>query len=171
MFKLLLDFNMKEKMFLQKSLKKKLVSVSLICLLLMGILFFNSSSLFAQTPLSVIVNSESAPADMSFAELKTILKGEQQRWKDDSKIMVALMKSSSAIGSDIVKKIYGMTADGFNKYWLSLVFQGKATAPVFFESENDLKMYVEKTKGAIGVITPTIAVNDKSILIDGKKIF
>lgn len=124
-----------------------------------------------QDQFAVVVNGETKVTEMKMQELKTVLKGEQQRWKDGSKVMIALMKTSSTIGSSVAQKVYGMSGDALNKFWLQLVFQGKATAPVFFESESDLKAYVAKTKGAIGVIGAAALQNEKSILVDGKKSF
>lgn len=132
-------------------------------------ILFNTA--FAQDQLAVVINGEAKVTELKMQELKTVLKGEQQRWKDGSKVMIALMKTSSSVGSTISQRVYGMSGDALNKFWLALVFQGKATAPVFFESENDLKAYVAKTKGAIGVISAATLQSEKSILIDGKKSF
>ena len=38
------------------------------------------------------------------------------------------------------------------KYWLSLVFQGRTSPPVFLDSDAEIIAYVLKTPGAIGVI-------------------
>ena len=139
-----------------------------VCIFLFSICF---CSFEQQMDFAVIISPETAITEMTFNDLKIVLKGEKQRWKDNTKIMIAMMKSSSPTGNDISKKVYGMSGDAINKYWLALVFQGKATAPVFFESESELKAYVSKTKGAIGVISANAVGNEKSILIDGKKVF
>ena len=109
--------------------------------------------LSAQTHnLVVISNPKGAQGDLTRAELTSIMKGEKQRWKDGTGITIALMKSSTATGEAIAKKVYGMTGDGINKYWLALVFQGKAKAPAFFNSASDLETFVSQTPGAIGIV-------------------
>lgn len=102
----------------------------------------------------------------------SILNGEKPYWKGGSKVSIALMKTSTKEGEEMAKMIYGMSGDELNKFWLSLVFQGKASAPSFFESENDLKAYVARTKGAIGILNSSSVIeSDKCLLIDGKKFF
>jgi ABC-type phosphate transport system substrate-binding protein len=121
--------------------------------------------------LAIISNSKGAPAEMSISELKTVFKGERQRWSDGTKVVIALMKTTTTSGSTTAQKLYGMSSQELNRYWLGLVFQGKAKAPKFFSSESDLKDYVTATPGAIGIIGLTSLEDGKSILIDGNKSF
>ena len=39
------------------------------------------------------------------------------------------------------------------KFWLSLVFQGRNNPPVFLDSDKDIISYIEKNPGAIGIIS------------------
>lgn len=118
--------------------------------------------------LAVIVNTKGAPAEMNMNQLKSTMKGEKLRWPDGSKVVIALMKTNTPIGQNTSKKIYNMSSDELNKFWLALVFQGKADAPNFFNSESELEEFVSQTKGSIGVVNQISPAN-KSILIDGKK--
>ena len=127
----------------------------------------------AQTPALVAVSNVSgAPADMKLSELKSVLMGEKQRWKNGDRILIALMKTNTQLGKTTSAKVYDMTGDELNKYWLALVFQGKAQAPKFFNSANELEDFVAQNPGAIGILDKPIADNDvKSITIDGQKTF
>ena len=118
--------------------------------------------------LVVIGNSKGVPADMKLAQLKSTMKGEKLRWPDGSKVVIALLKTTTPIGQNTSKKIYNMSANELNKYWLALVFQGKADAPNFFNSEAELAEFVSQTSGAIGVVNQPTASN-KTITIDGKR--
>lgn len=123
----------------------------------------------AQDPnLVVISNGKGAPAEMKMAQFKSALRGEKQRWPDGTKVVIALMKTSTPIGNATCKKIYNMSGNELNKYWLALVFQGKADAPNFFNSESELEAFVAQTQGSIGIVSQTINTN-KPVLIDGKK--
>jgi len=136
------------------------------------ILFFAGFHGFAQDQnLSVISNTKGVPDDMKMEDLRSVLKGEKQRWGDGTKVVVALMKTNTPAGSSTLKKIYGMTSDELNKYWLALVFQGKAKAPAFFNSAAELQVFVEQTPGAIGIVDSPGSGNHKKITIDGKKTF
>ena len=118
--------------------------------------------------LVVIGNSKGVPADLKLVQLKSTMKGEKLRWPDGSKVVIALLKSTTPIGQNTSKKIYNMSANELNKYWLALVFQGKADAPNFFNSEAELEEFVAQTTGAIGVVNQPAAGN-KTITIDGKR--
>ena len=118
--------------------------------------------------LVVIGNGNGVPADLKLVQLKSTMKGEKLRWPDGSKVVIALLKSTTPIGQNTSKKIYNMSANELNKYWLALVFQGKADAPNFFNSEAELEEFVAQTTGAIGVVNQP-ATGNKTITIDGKR--
>jgi len=121
--------------------------------------------------LSVIANSKGAPSEISFSKLKSVFKGEQQRWKDGTKVTLALMKTTTPIGDEIAKQLLGMTSKELNKYFLALVFQGKMSSPQFFDSEEDLIKYVKSNEGAIGIVGSKNTGGLNPILVDGKKTF
>src|SRR5215831_5097335 len=84
------------------------------------ILFFSNVSAHAQTEmLTVIRNEKGAPPELKLSELKSILKGEKQRWRDGNKITIALMKTSTPAGMYTCKKIYDMSSDELKKFWLA----------------------------------------------------
>lgn len=125
----------------------------------------------AQHPsLTVISNPKGAPTELKEPELKAVLKGERQRWHNGNKIIIALMKTNTDVGKYTSEKVYNMTADELKKYWLALVFQGKAEAPVFFNSTSELETFVAENPGAIGVVDQTPpATGTQVVLIDGRR--
>jgi len=65
-----------------------------------------------------------------------------------------------------------MDGNDVKKFWLAKVFQGKADAPVFFNSEAELKAFVSENEGAIGIVEIHIDNPDiRVVSIDGKKEF
>lgn len=138
---------------------------------MMATLFFLNAARSQSTNLLVISNQNGSPAMMKFSELKSIFLGEKQRWPNGTKIMIALMKTNNPIGKITSDKLYDMSGDELNKYWLALVFQGKASAPNFFNSVSDLENFVAQNPGAIGIIdqSATPPPDVKTILVDGKK--
>ena len=123
-------------------------------------------------PLTVISNQKGAPATLNLTELKSIFKGERQRWRNGTKVVIALMKPNTATGKVISNKLYNMSSDDVNKYWLALVFQGKADSPVSFDSETALESFVASNPGAIGIVQLNDATSDVQVtLVDGKKTF
>lgn len=125
-----------------------------------------------ETQLVAVSNLSGAPATMKLAELKSVLMGERQRWKNGTRVIIALMKTNTPVGKATTSRIYDMTGDELNKFWLALVFQGKAQAPSFFNSEAELASFVAQNPGAIGVMDKLVAETDiKPIVIDGQKSF
>jgi len=97
--------------------------------------------------------------------------GEQQRWPGGTKITIALMKTNTAAGKNTSEMIYGMSSDELNKFWLALVFQGKAAVPNFFNSASELENFVAQNPGAIGILDQVAANDDiKTIQVEGKKL-
>ena len=120
--------------------------------------------------LTVISNQNGSPSSLKFSELKSIFMGEQQRWRSGTKITIALMKTNTPAGKNTSQKIYGMSGDELNKFWLALVFQGKAQAPNFFNSAADLENFVAQNPGAIGILDQFDANDDvKTVLVEGRK--
>ncbi len=121
--------------------------------------------------LAIIANSKGAPTEISLSKLKSVFRGEQQRWKDGTKVTLALMKTTTPIGDEIAKRLLGMTSKELNKYFLAQVFQGKMSSPQFFDSEDDLIKYVKSNEGAIGIVGSKNTGGLNPILVDGKKTF
>ena len=141
-------------------------------LIIIGLIFLHLVARAQNEPLVVITNKKGAPEEMKMTELRSIMKGERQRWKDGNKIKIALMKPSTQTGISTCKKIYDKDGDEVKKFWLGLVFQGKADAPVFFNSEAELKTFVSENEGAIGMVVIFVNTPDiKMVSIDGKRDF
>ncbi len=141
-------------------------------IILIASMFCSVSAKAQQMPLSAITNTSGAPAEMKQSELKAFLRGETQRWKNGKRVLIALMKTNTPLGKSTADKIYDMTGDELNKYWLSLVFQGKAQAPVFFTSVAELQNYVSQNPGAIGIIDKPVTTGEiRTINVDGKSSF
>jgi ABC-type phosphate transport system substrate-binding protein len=148
--------------------KKILLSFIVIA----SILSLSSATPADDPSIMVIANEKGAPASLTLKELKSIFKGEKQRWKDGTKISIAFMKSSTPVGNATSNKVLKMSGDQLNKFWLALVFQGKAKAPFFYGSASEVESYVSQNAGAIGVVEAGYQVKGvKVISIDGKKSF
>jgi len=119
--------------------------------------------------LTIIGNLESVPSQMTYDQLRTVFKGERLRWVDGTKVKLALMKTTTPIGLATSEKLFNMTANELNKYFLALVFQGKIKAPSFFNSARELEEFVGQTPGAIGIIQTNEDDRVKIVIVDGKQ--
>jgi ABC-type phosphate transport system substrate-binding protein len=123
----------------------------------------------ADSGISVIVNSTNSTNELTKKQLKALLKGEVVRWPDKKKVILAMMKSNTTIGQQTAEVILNMSANDMDQFYLSLVFQGKLTAPKTFESSDELQAFVANNPGAIGVINEgQLKEAVKNIKIDGQ---
>jgi len=121
--------------------------------------------------IAVVANDKGAPAALTMKFLKSVVQGDKQRWPDGTKISLAFMKTNTPVGNATAKKLLGMNGDQFNKYWLALVFQGKANAPMFFNTVQELEAYVASTPGSVGIIDTNHNSKLRSVSVDDKKSF
>lgn len=141
------------------------VQKAFLFILLIGI----STQAFSQQNLTVIANQEGVPDQLSFKELKSVFMGEKQRWQSGKKVLIALLKTRNKVGIEVCSKVYNMKPDEMNKYWLALVFQGRASAPYFFNSADELLDFVAQNPGAIGIVDDSSTSSDiKIVPVDGK---
>lgn len=156
---------------MMKKIYHKYIKNDFVKIVFLGVILFFCSIIRAnaQEKLSVIGNAKGVPTTMTEKELKVVMKGEKQRWSDGTKIVIALMKTNTPIGQTTSKRIYNMTGDELNRFWLALVFQGKTSAPTFFNSMSELESFVAQTPGAIGIVQHATSNESKLIAIDGKK--
>ncbi len=139
-------------------------------LMIIIFLFLGWSARSQEAGLTVISNQNGSPGELKLSELRSVFMAEKQRWSTGTKITLALMKTNTPVGKNTSRKIYDMSGDELNKFWLALVFQGKAQAPNFFNSSAELESFVAKNPGAIGIIDQVASTGElKTILIGGKK--
>jgi hypothetical protein len=141
--------------------------LSILLLLFVG-LIINAQD----ATLTAISNPKGAPSAMKMSELKSIMKGEKQRWSDGTKVSIVLMKTNTEAGELTCQKIYNMSGDKVKRFWLGLSFSGKADAPTFCNSVAELESIVAQTPGAIGIIDKvSISTGIKIIMVEGKNSF
>lgn len=139
-----------------------------ILLLLFAGLIINAQD----ATLTAISHPRGAPSTIKMSELKSLMKGEKQRWSDGTKVSIVLMKTNTSTGEITCRKIYSMSGDKVKRFWLGLSFSGKADAPTFCNSIAELESIVAQTPGAIGIIDKvSTGTGIKIIMVDGKNSF
>lgn len=140
---------------------------------ILPLLFLFCISGFSQNNgLTVIGNKVAVPYQLTQTSLKSIFLGNQPKWSNGSKVILALMKLNTDAGKNICAKVYNMSAANVTKHWLTVSMKGYIDAPIFFNTAEELQNFVANTKGAIGIFNSIVtASNAKTVLIDGKKTF
>jgi len=145
-----------------------LVKFSLICMVMLC-----SISLMAQdNNLVVIGNQSGTPTEIKMNELKAVFRGQRQRWGDGTKVVIAMIKTTTPLGNEISEKIYSMNGDGVRGFWAGISFAGKFDPPNVFNTESEVEAFVSQNPGAIAILDRTTTTPDvKTILVSGKKTF
>jgi hypothetical protein len=140
---------------------------------LTGILLFCFLSPKAQeNNLVAIGNQVGVPADIKMSELKAVFRGERQRWGDGTKVVIAIIKTTSPLGNVISEKIYSMNGDEVRGFLAGISFAGKFDPPNVFNTEAEVEIFVSQNPGAIAILNKVITTADvKTILVAGKKTF
>lgn len=99
-----------------------------------------------------IIGNDIGLKALNIKELKSYLKGEIMRWPNQKAVEVVLPSSKHAGSEIMARELFGTSMRDVKRYWLSLVFQGRAEAPTFLSSNQEIISYVRKNEGTIGVL-------------------
>ncbi len=145
-----------------------LVKYSLICMVMLCSL----SSIAQDNNLVVIGNQTGVPGEIKMNDLKAVFRGERQRWGDGTKVVIAMIKTTTPLGNAISEKIYSMNGNEVRGFWAGISFAGKFDPPNVFNTEAEVEIFVSQNPGAIAILDRVAAIPDiKTILVSGKKTF
>jgi hypothetical protein len=126
----------------------------------------------AQDNFVAIGNQIGVPADLKMSELKAVFRGERQRWSNGTKVVIAMIKSTTPLGNAISEKIYSMNGDEVRGFWAGLAFAGKSDPPNVFNTAAEVEVFVSQNPGAIAILDKPASTPDiKTVLIGGRKTF
>jgi len=101
--------------------------------------------------LAIVVHPEAPVAQLSFTELRQLLKGERQYWKPDLPVVLFVRAPTSQERTAVLDVIYQMTEPQFNQYWIAKQFRAESSsAPTKLKSSELTQQFVGSTPGAIG---------------------
>lgn len=106
--------------------------------------------------------SGSGVSSLKDDKLARIFTGKETYWANDKQIIVCLPSTKSDSSTDVCQKVYHQSVKDVQKFWLSIVFQGRAKSPKFFDTEQEMVDFIKRTPGAIGVLP-----SDKKSMIPG----
>ena len=116
----------------------------------------------------IIIANDIGTTTLDKRQLILYAKGEKNFWANNKKVIITLPSAKSEMAASVAKSVYKTTASGMQKYWLSLVFQGRADPPLFFATDEEVIRHVQNNKGAIGFISSKNKAMAESLVIDIK---
>jgi ABC-type phosphate transport system substrate-binding protein len=102
---------------------------------------------------------------LSSKEVVQIFRNGRSLWASGEKVIIVLPSNKSDMAESVAKNLYGGSVTAMQKFWIALVFQGRANPPVFLQTEEEIVSYIAKNPGAIGVIPKGAATIPDSILL------
>jgi ABC-type phosphate transport system substrate-binding protein len=110
------------------------------------LLFFSNSS--AQVLL--IVQPQNVATELSRNSLRAIFAMRTTAWPDGSPIRVFVLQDKNKVHVSFCKDILGMFPYQLRRVWDRQVFSGTGTAPTIVKTEQEMRIRVAETQGAIG---------------------
>lgn len=127
--------------------------ITIIITLLFAII--GGDHLYGQTSMNAvtIIGNKTGFSSNSAKEIKQIFRGKYANWSTKEQVIIVLPASKSSSAEIVASVVYGNTVSGVQKYWLSLVFQGRSNPPIFLDTDDEIINYVKRTSGSIGVVS------------------
>ena len=131
--------------------------------------FLESEKIFAQSANSatvVVIGNKVGFESTTIKEVKQIFRGKYSSWKNSQQVTIVLPASRSESAILVARVIYSTSVSSMQKFWLSLVFQGRFNPPIFLETDQEIITYVKKTPGSIAAISSETEGVPKNLIIN-----
>jgi ABC-type phosphate transport system substrate-binding protein len=139
---------------------KKILYILLLLMFTKGTLYGQTSSMQGL----LLIGNKTGLESVSRKQLQGIFRGSQSIWNTNEDVIV-VMPSNKADFADDFASVLQTTQTALHKYWLGLVFQGRADPPVFLNSSEEILEYVKRNQGAIGMVKMSEKAVPKGMLI------
>jgi ABC-type phosphate transport system substrate-binding protein len=100
----------------------------------------------------ILIGNTIGAKELKVFNMLKIFKGQQSNWNNGNSVTLVLPSTKTSSSEQIAKLVYNTSTSGMQKYWLGLVFQGRANPPVFMDSTEEMIRFVQRTPGAIALI-------------------
>lgn len=145
---------------------RKGLSLRAVCAVVLGVALLGGSSLRAmpappgavlirghdQPPELVVLANNTGIAELDSAGLRAVFRGERSQWPSERRVTVVLPSSRAEFAGTISRMLFKSSPGGMQRFWLALVFQGRAAPPIFVDSVDEMVSYVRRTPGAIALV-------------------
>lgn len=137
---------------------------SITLILLVGIISVSKAQEIKLGEL-LLIGNQTSYGSINQKLLNEIFKGRVQYWPNKEKVILVLPSTKSDLAPLVAKEIFNSSAEEMQKYWLSLVFQGRGNPPVFLQTSEDIHKYISQNTGSIGMIKNNFKPLDKKLII------
>lgn len=119
---------------------------------------------------AIVVHPETDLDNLTFAELRTIFRGERQFWDDGRRVTLLMRAPVAAERKLVLERIYEMDEAAFREYWIGKMFRAEvASGPKLVYSSDMARDLVTVIPGAITFVPLSdVSPETRVVRIDGK---
>ena len=111
-----------------------------------------------------VVNASNGQQSISKNGLGGLFKMRLRRWKDDSAIIVYVLRDSNPIHKKFCKQILQVFPHQMRRIWNRAVFSGSGQAPLVVKTIEEMTAKIAETPGAVGYLYSSQLTDDIKIL-------
>jgi hypothetical protein len=154
---------------LRKALQALVVAMALLSVPLL--LFVPHAEAAFATPLAVVVHPAVPVSNVSLAELRDLVLGNQRFWKTGLRVELVVRAVPSPEREGFVVRLSGMSEIQFQQYWIGQVFRGRATsAPRAVPDPATAVALVAALPGALSLVETTgVGSSVRVLTVDGRR--
>jgi ABC-type phosphate transport system substrate-binding protein len=125
------------------------------------------AKVYAQKDFSnlTVIGNKTGKSTITVNELQKVFKGKYTNWSNGESVSIILPSPKTDLAESVAKLIYQTSVTSMQKFWLSLVFQGRFSPPVFTDNDQETIQQIQKNPGSIGVVDATTAGIPKALII------
>jgi len=121
------------------------------------------------TDVAVVVRPDVPVDDLSFADLRRLMRGERQFWTSNIRVTLVVRAPVARERDIVLKTIYQMSEAQFRQYWIAKVFRAEAAAgPRIVYSNEASAELVAALPGAVALVDASQVPKGLKVLrVDG----
>ena len=99
-----------------------------------------------------LIGNKTGLSSVSKKQIREIFRGGQSIWKTGEQVLLVMPSAKSDFALQFSETVLQMSYPALQKFWLALVFQGRANAPVFLNSSQEILEFVKRNPGALAFV-------------------
>ena len=130
-------------------------------------LWLSTFTVFAQTKEKTedfwVIGNSTQLETISFDELTRVFRAQLEYWDNNTMSEVILHQSKSMDATKTAQLFYDGSIRNMQRFWLTMVFSGRARSPKYLDNHQEIVDYVRNTPGSIAIVYDRTGIEDLEI--------